>query len=313
MPLFALRRLLFILPVMLGVTFLTYGLMFLAPSDPVEMLLRAQGVPVSPEVVEAMKIKAGLDKPFLARYCAWLWNFIRGDMGISFVNGESVSGLMRSALPRTLSLTAASVAVTVALSIPIGMFAATRQNRALDYAIRFLCFMGNSMPSFIVSLLLMYFAALKMKLLPVLASDTARGLALPVLALAIPMTGKYVCQVRGAVLEQLGRGYVEGAISRGVRERAVLFGGVLRNSLITIITLLSLSVGSLLGGTAAVERIFIWRGVGYMVMEAILARDYPVIQAFVVWMSAVYVVVNAIVDLSCYFLDPRARQGFEEG
>ncbi len=306
---YVLKRLLTLIPVLLGVTFLTYALMFISPADPVEMLLQAQGVPVSDEVVEAMRVKAGLDKPFLVQYFSWLWDFVRGDMGVSLIDGTSVAHALMLAMPKTLVLTLTSVVTTIIISVPLGILTAVRQNRFSDYLIRFLSFLGNAMPSFLLSLLLMYFIALKLGILPVLANDTAKGLILPTLALAIPMTGKYIRQVRAAVLEQLGKGYVDGAISRGVRTERVLFRDVLRNAMLTIITLMALSIGSLLGGTAAVEAIFSWRGLGFMVMDAINTRDYPMIQAFVVWMSVIYVVINLLTDISYYFLDPRMRQG----
>ena len=304
---YVLRRLLSLIPVLFGITFLTYGLMFLSPSDPVEMLLRAQGIPVSPEVVEAMRVKAGLDRPFLEQYFTWLWNLIRGDMGVSLIDGRPVADALKLALPRTLLLTGTSVFATIFLSVPLGILTAVKQNRLTDYLIRFISFLGNALPNFLLSLLLIYFIALKLKWLPVLATGTAKGLILPTLALAIPMTGKYIRQVRAAVLEQLGRSYVSGAISRGIKERTVLFRSVLYNAMHTIITLLSLSIGSLLGGTAAVERIFVWRGMGYLVMDAILMRDYPIIQAFVVWMSIIFVVINLLTDLAYYMLDPRMQ------
>ncbi|HHT17256.1 MAG TPA: ABC transporter permease [Papillibacter sp.] len=306
---YALRRLLLLIPVLFGVTLLTYGLMFLSPSDPVEMLLQAQGIPVSPEVVSAMRVRMGLDRPFLEQYFAWLWRFLRGDMGVSLIDGEPVWLMLKSAIPRTLLLTASSVLVTVVLSVPLGVLTAVRQNRFSDYLIRFLSFLGNAMPSFLLSLLLLYLFALRLGLLPVLAGGSVKGLILPTLALALPMSGRYIRQVRAAILEQLGKRYVAGAISRGVRARTVLIRSVLRNAMTTILTLISLSVGSLLGGTAAVERIFAWRGMGYMVMDAIFMRDYPVIQAFVVWMTILYVVINLLTDLSYALFDPRARKG----
>jgi len=306
---YILKRLLTLIPVLLGITFLTYGLMYLSPADPVEMLLQAQGVQVSPEIVESMKRQAGLDRPFLVQYFNWLWNFIRGDMGVSLIDGQPVSSALKAALPKTILLTLTSMLVTIALSVPLGIFTAVRQNRFADYLIRFLSFIGNSIPNFVLSLLLLYFVALKLGRLPVLASESLKGLILPTLALAIPMTGKYIRQVRAAVLEQLGQTYVEAAVSRGIPLHTVLIRDVLRNAMLTVITLLSLTVGSLLGGTAVIERIFVWRGMGFLVMEAILMRDYPVIQAFVVWMAIIYVVINLLTDISYYLLDPRVRQG----
>ena len=293
---FVLRRLLLLIPVLFGVTFLTYGLMFLSPSDPVEMMLQAQGIPVTPEVAQAMRVKMGLDRPFLEQYFAWLWRFLSGDMGVSLIDGEPVRQMLMAAAPKTLLLTATSLLVTVALSLPLGILTAVRQNRFSDYLIRFLSFLGNAMPCFLLSLLLLYLFALRLNLLPVLAGS-------------LPMSGRYIRQVRAAVLEQLGQRYVSGAISRGVRTRTVLFKSVLRNAMTTILTLLALSMGSLLGGTAAVERIFSWRGMGYMVMDAIFMRDYPVIQAFVVWMTVLYVVINLLTDLSYAIVDPRSRKG----
>ena len=306
---YVLRRLLSLIPVLLGVTLLTYGLMYLSPQDPVEMMLQGQGTVPDPEVVAAMRSRLGLDRPFLVQYSNWLWKFIRGDMGTSYIDGASVAGKLLAALPNTLKLTAASVAVTVVLSVPLGILTAVKQGKPVDPIIRFLSFLGNSLPNFIVSLLLLYFFALKLGWFPVLSSGTWESYVLPTLALAIPMTGKYIRQVRAAVLEQLGKAYVDGAVSRGLKGRAILFHYVLHNAMITILTLMSMSIGSLLGGTAAVEMIFSLPGMGYMVTSAVTARDYPTIQAFVVWMSVIYTVVNLLTDLSYYYVDPRIGAG----
>ncbi len=306
---YVLRRLLSLLPVLLGVTLLTYGLMYLSPQDPVEMMLQGQGTAPDPDVVAAMRSQLRLDRPFLVQYFNWLWNFIRGDMGTSYIDGASVAGKLLTALPNTLKLTAASVVVTILLSVPLGILTAVKQGKPADLVIRFLSFVGNSLPNFIVSLLLLYFFALKLGWFPILSSSSWVSLVLPTLALAIPMTGKYIRQVRAAVLEQLGKAYVDGAVSRGLKSRVVLFHYVLHNAMITIITLMSMSIGSLLGGTAAVEMIFSLPGMGYMVTSAVTSRDYPTIQAFVVWMSVIYIVVNLLTDISYYYVDPRLSAG----
>ncbi len=298
---YVLRRLLSLLPVLLGVTLLTYGLMYLSPQDPVEMMLQGQGTAPDPDVVAAMRSQLRLDRPFLVQYFNWLWNFIRGDMGTSYIDGASVAGKLLTALPNTLKLTAASVVVTILLSVPLGILTAVKQGKPADLVIRFLSFVGNSLPNFIVSLLLLYFFALKLGWFPILSSSSWVSLVLPTLALAIPMTGKYIRQVRAAVLEQLGKAYVDGAVSRGLKSRGVLFHYVLHNAMITI--------GSLLGGTAAVEMIFSLPGMGYMVTSAVTSRDYPTIQAFVVWMSVIYIVVNLLTDISYYYVDPRLSAG----
>ena len=308
---YILRRLLALLPVLLGVTLLTYGLMYLSPQGPVEMLLQSQGTAPDPEIVAAMRSQLGLDRPFLVQYFSWLWDFLHGDMGTSYINGASVAGKLLTALPNTLKLTAASIVVTILLSVPLGILAAIKQGKLTDCLIRFLSFIGSSLPNFIVSLLLLYFFALKLGWFPILSSDSWISLVLPVLALALPMTGKYIRQVRAAVLEQLGKAYVDGAVSRGLSSRVVLLHYVLPNALITLITLLSLSIGSLLGGTAAVEMIFSLPGMGYMITNAVIARDYPTIQAFVVLMSIIYIIVNLLTDIFCCYINPRLRTELE--
>lgn len=306
---YVIRRLASLIPVLFGVTILTYGLMYLSPQDPVEMMLQGQGTAPAPEVVEAMRHHLGVDRPFIVQYLEWLGKFISGDMGTSYIDGAQVSVKLLSALPNTLKLTFFSVLVTVLLSVPLGILTAVKQGRLTDIIIRFLSFIGNSLPNFIVSLLFLYFFALKLGWFPILSSGSWNSLVLPTLALAVPMTGKYIRQVRAAVLEQLGRPYVDGAFSRGLPTHLVLFSYVLKNAMITIITLMSMSVGSLLGGTAAVEMIFSLPGMGYMVTSAVTSRDYPVIQAFVVWMCVIYMIINLLTDISYYYMDPRLSAG----
>ena len=306
---YSLRRLASLIPVLLGVTLLTYALMYLSPKDPVEMMLQAQGTAPSADVVEAMRHQLGLDRPFVIQYLDWLWRFVRGDMGNSYIDGVAVADKLLSALPNTLKLAASSVAVTVLFSVPLGILTAVRQGKASDVVIRFLSFIGNSLPNFVVSLLLLYFFALKLGWFPILSTGSPISLVLPTLALAIPMTGKYIRQVRAAVLEQLHKPYVDGAVSRGLRTSVVLFHDVLRNAMITIVTLMSMSIGSLLGGTAAIEMIFVLPGMGYMVTSAVTSRDYPVIQGFVVWMCLIYILINLLTDISYYYMDPRVSSG----
>lgn len=306
---YILRRLLALIPVMLGVTFITYGLMYLSPKDPVEMMLQAQGTAVSEDIITAMRQQMGLDRPFIVQYLSWLGRFLTGDMGSSYVDGAAVSSKLLTALPNTLKLAVCSVLVTIALSVPLGILTAVKQGKLIDVLIRFLSFIGNSLPNFVVSLLLLYYFALKLGWFPILSTGSLISLVLPTMALAIPMTGKYIRQVRAAVLEQLGKAYVAGGISRGLPTRVILFRDVMRNAMITIVTLMSMSVGALLGGTAAIEMIFVLPGLGYMVTSAVTARDYPVIQGFVVWMSVIYILINLLTDISYYYMDPRVSVG----
>ena len=207
-------------------------------------------------------------------------------------------------------LTVVSILLTVLISIPLGIWSAVKQNTATDYVIRTASFIGNSLSNFFVSLLLMYLFAIRLNWFPVISKGVSmQSVALPALTLAIAMSAKYLRQVRATVLDELGKDYVLGARARGVKFSTTMTKSVLKASLVTIITLLTLSIGSLLGGTAIVESIFMWDGVGKMAVDAINMRDYPIIQAYVMWMAIIYVVVNLITDLSYHFLDPRIRLG----
>lgn len=251
-----------------------------------------------------------MDKPFFQQYVSWLGGMLTGDMGTSYVSGRDVFKTFVSKLPATLLLTALSIVATILISIPLGVLAAVRHDRFMDYLLRFFSFIGNSMPNFFVAMLLMEILAIKLGWLPVISSGTGfKSALMPTLTLAIAMSAKYMRQVRATVLEELNKDYVTGAQARGVRYRVILWKSVIKASMLTIITLLALSIGSLLGGTAIIESIFMWDGVGKLAVDAITMRDYPLIQAYVVWMAIIYVLVNLITDLLYHALDPRIRLG----
>lgn len=310
---YVIRRLLQLIPILLVITFLSFGMMRLAGSDAVMQKMENTGMIVSQDVIDNARAELGLDKPFLTQYFVWLGNLLRGDMGTSYISGKEVFPTFISKLPATLLLTVVSILLTIVISIPLGVLAAVKQNRLTDFLIRFCSFLGNSMPNFFVALLLMYFFAIRLGWFPVITTGISlSSVALPSFTLAIAMSAKYLRQVRATVLDELSKDYVVGAKARGVHFYVTLFKSVLRASLVTIITLLTLSIGSLLGGTAIVESIFLWDGVGKLAVDAINMRDYPMIQAYVMWMAIIYVCVNLITDLSYRVLDPRIRLGGEE-
>ena len=307
---YALKRLLQLIPILLAITFLSYGMMRIAGSDVVEQKMENTSGTVSQEMIDNARAELGLDKPFVVQYFTWLGNLLRGDMGTSYVSNKPVFSTFVSKLPATLLLTAVSILLTVLISIPLGIWSAVKQNTATDYVIRTASFIGNSLPNFFVSLLLTYFFAIRLGWFPVISGGVSlQSVALPALTLAIAMSAKYLRQVRATVLDELSKDYVLGARARGVKFSTTLIRSVMKASLVTIITLLTLSIGSLLGGTAIVESIFMWDGVGKLAVDAINMRDYPIIQAYVMWMAIIYVVVNLITDLSYHFLDPRIRLG----
>ncbi len=307
------KRILQLLPILLGITFLSFAMMRLAGSDAVTEMYSNTGSAVSEEVLDAAREELGLNRPFLVQYFSWLGEMLRGNMGVSYISGRDVFATFVSKLPATLLLTVLSVLLTIVISVPLGILAAVKQGRLADQVLRFLSFIGNAMPNFFVALLLMQLLSMKLGWLPVISDGTTiRSAIMPMLTLAIAMSAKYMRQVRTAVLEELNKEYVNGAMARGVSERVILWKSVMRSALLTIVTLLALSIGSLLGGTAIVESIFMWDGVGKLAVDAIQMRDYPLIQAYVVWMAIIYVVVNLITDLLYRVLDPKIRLGAEK-
>jgi len=297
-------RLIQLVPILFGVTFLTFGMMQFAADDAVDKIFEHTGG-ISEDVKALKRAQLGLDQPFVIQYVRWLGGVLTGDMGTSFISGKLVFETFADKLPATIELMFVSILLTVLVATPAGILAAVNQNRPLDYLIRALTFVGNSLPNFFVGLLLIYLLALKLKVLAIIGGNVL----MPALTLAIAMGAKYTRQIRAVVLEELDKPYVLGARSRGVDEMTILTKSVLRSSLTMIVTLLALSTGSLLGGTAIVETIFMWDGVGKMAVDAILMRDYPLIQAYVVWMAIIYVLVNLAADLLYHWLDPRVRLG----
>ena len=308
------KRLLQLIPILLGITLFSFLLMNTGTADVIDVMENNTGSALWEEEKNALREELGLDRPLLLQYVIWLGKTVRGDMGESFVSGQPVSAMFVSKLPATIGLMITSILLTVFLSVPLGILSAVRQNRITDYLIRFFSFIGNSLPNFFVSLLLIWFFSLKLKLLPVMGNNAGwKSVILPTLTLALSMASRYTRQVRATVLEELNKDYVQGARARGISEKRILYFSVLRASMLTIATLLALSIGSLLGGTAIVESIFMWDGVGKMAVDAITMRDYPVIQVYVIWMAVIDVSVNLFTDMIYHYLDPRIRLGREDG
>lgn len=310
---YIIKRFLQLIPILLGITFLTFFMMHMAGSDVVTELYANRGTEVSQEVIDAKRAELGLDQPFLVQYFTWLGNMLRGDMGNSYVTGEPVFSAFIAKLPATLLLTFLSIVMTIIISIPLGILTAVKHDKFIDYVLRFISFVGNAMPGFFIAMLLMQLLSIKLGLLPIISNGTnVQSALMPTLTLAIAMSAKYMRQVRATVLEELNKDYVQGAKARGVSDSVILWRNVMKSSLLTIVTLLALSIGNLLGGTAIIESIFMWDGVGKMAVDAINMRDYPIIQAYVVWMAIIYVLVNLITDLLYHLLDPRIRLGVNE-
>lgn len=301
------RRCAQFIPVFFGITVLSFTLIHLAPSDPVSVRLSLGGIAVDPVTAAQMRTEMGLDRPLPIQYGDWLMRFLHGDMGISYRSDRPVAAMLLQALPYTLAIAATAMLLTLLISLPLGIAIAAYRNSALDCIVRFLTFIGNAVPSFIVGILLMFLFSYQLGWIPVLAGNSPVGMVLPTAALALIMSARYIRQIRAATLDELAKDYIIGLRARGITERRILFGNVLKNIMGIVITLTAISVGSLLGGVVIIETLFSRPGVGSLLMTAINSRDYPVIQAAVVWMVLAYFVVNLLADLSYRRFNPRVR------
>ncbi|MBQ8930303.1 MAG: ABC transporter permease [Oscillospiraceae bacterium] len=301
-------RLLQMLIVLIGISILTFLLTYLSPGDPVRNMYLAQGVMPDEEQVAIQREEMGLNDPFLVQYGRWLTNCLKGDFGKSYSMNKPVVTLLLARLWPTLKLALMSMILMLVISVPLGVLSAVYKDKPIDYIVRAVTFFGVSVPNFWVGLMLILIFCVQLKLLPVVSSGGSfKDLILPAVTLAIAMSAKYTRQVRTAVLEELSSDYVVGARARGVKEGKILWGNVFPNSLLPLITMLGISVGSLLGGTSVVEVIFSYPGLGNLAVSAITSYDYYLIQGYVLWVSIIYMVINLIVDISYNYVDPRMR------
>lgn len=303
------RRFIQIIVVLFGISFLTFGLTYLSPGDPAEIMLTECGNIPTPELLEKTRAELGLDKPFLVQYGSWLKGVLTGDMGTSYSMKVPVVEKITSCFWPTLKLALASLIIMIIVSIPLGILSAIHQNKWVDNLVRAITFMGVSIPNFWIGLILLSIFGVTLRWISVSGGSTDfKSLILPAVTLAIAMSAKYTRQVRAAVLEELNQDYVIGARMRGIKESTILWKHVLPNAMLPLVTLLGLSLGSLLGGTAVVEIIYNWPGMGNMAVKAISCRDYPLVQAYVLWIALLYMGINLLVDLSYYHLDPRLKE-----
>ena len=297
---------------LVGITFLSFLLSWLSPGDAAERMLKKSGMMVTEELLEAKREELGIDQPLLVQYKNWLVKLCKGDLGTSYKSKKEVVQELAKNLPYTAALTAVAMLLVILISLPVGILCAQHRNGLFDNIWRGVTYLFSSLPSFFVALLLMYVLALKLGLLPVIATRNWKGILMPALVLALTMSAWYIRQVRAIVLKELSKGYIDGLKSRGISRRKILFGHVLKNSMLPLVTLFGISIGNMMGGTTIVESIFSWPGVGKMAVDAINYRDYPVIQGYVVWMALIFLVINFAVDASYQFFDPRVRKGVEK-
>lgn len=301
---FLIRRLLLIVPTLLGVSTIVFVILEAVPADPALMILGQQA---TPEQRELLREQMGLNAPTVVRYLRWLGGAVTGDFGQSLADGRDVFSVAMGRLPATLLLLSASVSLALLIGVPLGILSAVRPHGAVDLISRTAALLGLSVPNFWLSLLLILVFAYHFRVLPVAGYGTAAHLVLPAIALGSSMAAILMRMTRSAILDTLQSDYVRTARSKGVPERTILVKHALRNALLPIVTILGLDIGYMLGGTVVVEAIFEWPGMGRYAYLKMLQRDYPAIMANLVIFAFFVSIVNLLTDLTYGLLDPRVR------
>ena len=307
---YLLRRLLALPPLLLGASVVVFLLLRFSPGDPAEVILAQSGdYAVDKETVAQLRREWGLDLSIPVQYARWLGQVASGDFGRSFATSRPVVELIGERLPATLQLTFGALLLALVVALPLGILSAIRAGGPLDGLCRLVALVGVSMPGFWLGLLLVWTFSIRLGWLPAIGSGTARHLVLPTVALAAGVAATQTRLIRASLLDVLAQPYVGVARAKGLSERLVIARHCLRNALIPAITALALSLGGLLGGAAVIETVFAYPGLGKLTVDAIGARDYPVIQAYALLMTLVFVGSSLLVDLLYGLLDPRIRLG----
>lgn len=308
---FILYRLLLIPPMLLGASLIIFMLLRLGPSDPALDYLRLSRIPPTPEAVEATRQMLGLDQSLVMQYLNWLWQALHLDFGVSYALQRPVLPDLLHFLPATLQLAGVALALTLGLSIPLGVWAARYRNRLPDHLVRVVAFVGVSMPNFWLGFLLILAFSVHLGWLPAMGRDSWLHIIMPALAVCFMSLAINARLLRASLLEVANQRHVTYARLRGLPWRTVERSHMLRNAMLPIITASGMYVGELIGGTLIIESVFGWPGVGRYAVSAIFNRDYPVVQCFTLMMVFIFVICNLIVDVVYAWADPRIRLAAE--
>lgn len=301
-------RLLAIIPVLFMISLLVFGLQALAPGDPAAKLLEASGVEtVTPEMIAQKRAQLHLDEPLIQRYAHWLGDVARGDFGNSYRSYTSVSRMYLDRIGNTALLALVAATLAACIAIPLGAIAAYRQGSFLDMVAQILVAIADALPGFWIALILMLVFALRLGWLPVFGTPTPRGIILPAVVLALSNVALLTRMTRSSILDILGQDYIRVARAKGLTSHRILGLHVLPNAAVPTLTIVGLDLAELLSGTAIVESIFAWPGVGKMAVDAALLGDIPVLAFFALAAGVIYVTMNLVVDLTVAAIDPRLR------
>jgi peptide/nickel transport system permease protein len=307
---YCIRRVASAIPVLLGISIIAFALGLLTPGDPARMALDRDGVSeVTQELLEAKREELGLNDPGPIQYGRWLWNVLHGDFGTSYSDNTSVSGELLRRLPVTLKLAFSSVFLVILFGITGGILAAANAGKPMDHMLKFLTNLMLSFPSFWMAILLIIIFAENLKLLPTSGMGSMKHLILPSVTLAsanIAMTQRLM---RSSMLTEFGKQYILAANAKGIEKWCILFAHAMPNAVIPVITLIGNYIGGILGGSFIIENIFSLPGIGSYALSAIHARDYPVIQGYVLVTGITFVTISLLVDLFCAWINPKMRLG----
>ncbi|MGG3280267.1 nickel ABC transporter permease [Paenibacillus solani] len=305
---FIVKRVLSIIPIILGVSIITFLMVHLLPVDPAEAYLRLSKIPISDEAVQLVRTELGLDQPLYTQYLNWLSGAIRLDFGSSYISKNPVWEEMMNYLPATLELTFSSIILAFVISLPIGIFSALYKDRIFDHFSRTLSFVGAATPSFCLGFLFIYIFSLKLGYFPVSGRGGLLHLILPSLTLALASVAVYTRMLRGSTIDELHQPYVLYARARGIREKIIIGKHVLKNAITPLITTMGMHIGHKLSGSIIVENVFAWPGMGRYFVNALSARDYPVILCYVVLVTTIIIICNLLIDIFHAVIDPRVRK-----
>jgi peptide/nickel transport system permease protein len=303
---YVLRRLVLAVPTLVGVTLVVFALIRLVPGDPARLVL---GLQASEEEVQRLRVQLGLDQPLPVQYARFLARLLQGDLGRSVVTGEPVLREIGARLPATVQLAVTSTVVATLAGVAAGVVSATRQYSWWDYAVMTVALFGISLPVFWLGLMLMLLFSVHLRWLPAGGYGTPAHLVLPTVTLAAFSVAIIARMTRSSLLEVLHQDYVRTAWAKGLSSRAVVLRHALKNALIPVVTVIGLQFGGLLGGAILTETVFAWPGMGRLLVGAIVARDYPVVQGTILVFAALFTLVNLAVDVLYAYVDPRIHYG----
>lgn len=304
MLVYLIRRLLSFIPTLMIVSIIVFSMLHLIPGDPAQTML---GLTATPEQIEIMKEKLGLDRPLPVQYWNFLTNALQGDFGRSITSGRPVVHEVKTRLQATVELGLVAALLATVLGISTGMISALRRGSWVDVASTLVAIFGISLPVYWLGLMLMLVFAVKLGWLPSVGRGEIRHVILPAITLGVYSTAVISRMTRSSIVDLLSQDFIRTARSKGLAERQVVFRHVMRNALIPVITVVGLQLGVLLSGAVVTESVFAWPGIGKLAVDAIKERDYPIVQALILLMSFIFLVVNLIVDILYAIVDPRIR------